>query len=62
MTNPQTHYDNLAKACLAKASEFEALANEYGKEYFTKLAAKEREQAILFAEISKGLESSAHYK
>jgi hypothetical protein len=40
MTNPQTHYDNLAKACLAKASEFEALANEYGKEYFTKLAAR----------------------
>jgi hypothetical protein len=52
------HYDNLATACIAKATALEEAADKYGNEKFRERAAEERKEAILYIEMAKGL--SAH--
>jgi hypothetical protein len=53
---PSEHYDNLAIACIKKASELEALADQSeDRENFRELAAKERKEAISYLEMAKTL-------
>ena len=53
---PAEHYDNLAIACIKKASELEALADKSkDRENFRELAAKERKDAISYLEMAKNL-------
>ncbi len=60
---PAEHYDNLAIACIKKASELEALAdlaeksNDRGT--LRELAAKERKEAISYLETAKTLAAHA---
>ena len=53
---PSEHYDNLAIACIKKASELEALADVLkDHEHFREEAAKERKAAISYLQMAKGL-------
>ena len=56
---PSEHYDNLAIACIKKASELEALADldtkPESREKLRESAAKERKEAISYLETAKTL-------
>jgi hypothetical protein len=53
---PSEHYDNLAIACIKKASELEALADQSkDREQFKELATRERKEAISYLEMAKTL-------